>query len=140
MFGGRGPVAALKNVAVTLLSTLQTRLSLLANELQVEKQQVLQQLTLGVALLFCLGIGVLLGIALAVLAWWQQRLFILGFFAAAFLGTAVWCLFALRRISANATPVLAATLAELQQDLQHLKASAAGARSGEAGDDEQPAR
>ncbi|RYX93020.1 MAG: phage holin family protein [Comamonadaceae bacterium] len=139
MFGGRGPVAALKNVAVTLLSTLQTRLSLLANELQVEKQQVIQQVTLGVALLFCLGIGVLSAIALAVLGWWEYRLWVLAFFTLLFLGMAVWCLLELRRISANATPVLSATLAELQLDLQQLKTTASGLKPDPADDDE-PAR
>ena len=140
MFGIRGPVTALKNVAVTLLSTLQTRLSLLANEIQIEKQQVIRQLTLGVALLFCLGIGVLLAIALAVLAWWDQRLWLLGVFAALFLGMAAWCFLSLRRISAQSTPVLAATLAELQADLQQLKAATTRTQTESADDDEQPPR
>ncbi|MDO9404174.1 MAG: phage holin family protein [Polaromonas sp.] len=134
MFGGKGPVAAVRNVAVTLLSTLQTRLALLANEFQVEKQQVIQQLTLGLALVFCLGVGVLLIVALAVLVWWEQRLLVVGLFAVLFMGLAGYFLMALRRSTASATPVLAATLAELQEDLHQLRASASGAS------DEPPAR
>ncbi|RYF38204.1 MAG: phage holin family protein [Comamonadaceae bacterium] len=145
MFGRRGPVTALKHVGISLLSTLQTRLSLVVSEIQIEKQQVIQQLTLGVGLLFCLAIGVLSAIALAVLAWWAQRLWILGACTLLFLGTAAWCFVQLRRVSQQTTPVFAATLAELQQDLQQLKASAQRVgRKDEDGtavdDDEQPAR
>ena len=53
-FGGNGPLAAVKDIAATLLATLQTRLALLANEVQVEKHQILQQLALGLALVFFL--------------------------------------------------------------------------------------
>lgn len=125
LFGGDGPgpLGAVKNVATTVVATLQTRLALLANEIQVEKAQVVQQLTLGLALVFCLGVGVLLAVALMVLVWWEQRLLVLSLFTALFFGLAVHCVLAMRRNAASATPVLAATVAELQKDLRHLQAA-----------------
>lgn len=122
--GGQGPLGAVKNIAATLLATLQTRLALLANEFQVEKHQVLQQLTLGLALVFCLGLGVLLAVALAVLLWWEQRIAVLGICSALFLGLAAYCYAVLRRSSEASTPLFAASLAELQEDLRQLKAAA----------------
>ncbi|MFC5519730.1 phage holin family protein [Polaromonas jejuensis] len=123
-FGGKGPLAAVRDIAATLLATLQTRLALLANEVQVEKHQILQQLTLGLALVFCLGLGVLLAVALVVLLWWEQRLAVLGFFSALFLGLAAYCYAVLRRDHAASDPLFAASLAELQEDLRQLKAAA----------------
>ncbi|SFC22407.1 Uncharacterized membrane protein YqjE [Polaromonas sp. OV174] len=123
-FGGHGPLAAVKDIAATLLASLQTRLALLANEIQVEKHQLLRQLALGLALVFCLGLGVLLAVALAVLLWWDQRLAVLGGFAALFLGLAAYCYVRMRRGHAAADPLFAASLAELQEDLRQLKAAA----------------
>lgn len=117
----RGPLGAVKDVATTVVATLQTRLALLANEIQVEKIQLQHRLTLGLALVFCLGVGVLLAVALMVLVWWDQRLVVLGFFTALFLGVAAGLMVALRRHTAESSPLLSATVAELQKDLRHLQ-------------------
>lgn len=114
-------MAALKNIAATLLAAVQTRLALLANEVQVEKHHALQQFRLVLALLFCLGLGVLLAVALAVVLWWEQRILVLGGFTALFLGLAGYFFAALRRSSAASAPLLAVSLAELQEDLRQLK-------------------
>jgi uncharacterized membrane protein YqjE len=118
---GGGPMAALKNIAATLLAAVQTRLALLANEVQVEKHHALQQFRLVLALLFCLGLGVLLAVALAVVLWWEQRILVLGGVTALFFGLAGYFFAALRRSSAASAPLLAVSLAELQEDLRQLK-------------------
>ena len=118
---GGSPMAALKNIAATLLAMVQTRLALLANEIQTQKHHAMQQLGFGLALLFCLGLGVLLAVALAVLLWWEQRILILGLFTALFLGLAGYFYAVLRRSSAASAPLLAASLAELQEDIRRLK-------------------
>lgn len=122
---GGGPMAALKNIAATLLATVQTRLALLANEIQTQKHHALQQLGFGLALLFCLGLGVLLAVALAVLLWWEQRILVLGLFTALFLGLAGYFYAALRRSSTASAPLFAASLAELQEDIRQLKEATA---------------
>jgi uncharacterized membrane protein YqjE len=118
---GGGPMAALKNIAATLLAMVQTRLALLANEIQTQKHHALQQLGFGLALLFCLGLGVLLAVALAVLLWWEQRILVLGLFTALFLGLAGYFYAALRRSSAASVPLFTVSLAELQEDIRRLK-------------------
>ena len=120
--GGLGPLGTLKNIAATLLSTAQTRLALLANEIQTQKLHALRQLAWSLALVFCLGLGVLLAVALAVTVWWEQRVLILGLFTLVFLGLAAYFFLALKRSLSEADPVFAATLAELQEDLRQLRA------------------
>ena len=116
-----GPFGALKNIAVTFIGTLQTRLALLGNEIQVEKHLILQQLGLGLALMFCLGVGLLLTIALALHIWWEQRVWVLAACAALFIGLAVYLYAALRRTLDTGDDMFAASLAELQDDLRQLK-------------------
>ncbi len=114
-------MAALKNIAATLLDSVQARLALLVNEIQAEKQQALQLLWCALALLFCLGLGLLLTVALAVLLWWEQRILVLGLFSVLFLGLAGYFYAALRRNNAASGPLFAASLAELREDLRQLK-------------------
>ncbi len=121
--GFAGPLGALKNIAVTLLSTLQTRLTLLGNEVQMEKRLIAQQLGLILALVFCLGVGMLLGVALAVQFWWDHRVAVLGILAALFLALAAYFYAALRRALTTKDELFSATLAELQEDLRQLKAA-----------------
>lgn len=121
--GFSGPLGALKNIAVTLLSTLQTRLTLLGNEVQMEKRLIAQQLGLILALVFCLGVGMLLGVALAVQFWWDHRVAVLGISAALFLALAAYFYAALRRALTTKDELFSATLAELQEDLRQLKAA-----------------
>lgn len=113
----------MKNLAFTLIDTLQTRLALLGNELQVEKHLIFRQLGLGLALMFCVGVGLLLTIALAVQLWWEQRVWVLGVSAAVFIGLAIYLYCALQRTLDTGAHVFAATLAELDEDLRRLRAA-----------------
>lgn len=114
-------MGALKNIAATLLESVQTRLTLLVNEIETQKYLALRQFWLVLALLFCLGLGLLLAVALAVLLWWEQRILVLGLFTVLFLGLAGYFYAALRRNSAASTPLFAVSLAELQEDLRQLR-------------------
>ncbi|NMM09647.1 MAG: hypothetical protein HHJ16_05175 [Polaromonas sp.] len=122
--GGSGPVTALKNIAATLFSTVQTRLALLVNEIQVEKYHALRQLWLALALVGCLGLGALLAVGLAVLLWWEHRLLVLGGFSALFVGLAGYFYAALRSGNAASGRLFVLSLAELQEDLRQLKEAA----------------
>ena len=121
--GLTGPLGTLKSIAVTLLSMLQTRLALLGNEIQLEKRFLTQQLGLGLALVFCLGVGVLLAVALAVQLWWDYRVAVLGVSTALFLVLAACFYATLRNALAAKEKLFSATLAELQEDLRQLKAA-----------------
>jgi len=112
----------LKDIASALLTAAQTRLALLGNELEVQKHLVLQQFFLLLAMLFCLGLTVLMLLGLALVLWWESRLTVLA------LGSLVFaCLtgFLYARLQGlQAEPVLAASLTELQEDLRQLRAAA----------------
>ena len=118
-----GLFGSLRATAASLLAIGQTRLALLANELETQKLQVLRLLMLAVALLFTAGLGIVLLVVLAALAAWEQRLWVVGGCAAVLLG-ASWLLYrALMQALQNPEPAFSATLAELQEDIRQLKAA-----------------
>jgi uncharacterized membrane protein YqjE len=121
--GGEGLFAAAKNLAATLVATGRTRLELLGNEVEAEKLRALRLLLLTQALMFCLGLGVLLVVMLIMLLLWDQRVAVVGVFTALFLGLAIYFYAAIRRVLQRPEPVFAASLAELQEDLRQLKAA-----------------
>ncbi len=136
---GGGPFAALRDIAATLLESGQTRLSLLGNEIEVQKRRALRELLLAQALLFCLMLGVLLGVALLTALFWEQRLVVLGALTVLFLGLAAGLFARLQRMRIEAEPVFAGSLAELQEDLRQLRAaSQATAAPGAAGHAQKP--
>ncbi len=136
---GGGPFAALRDIAATLLESGQTRLSLLGNEIEVQKRRALRELLLAQALLFCLMLGVLLGVALLTALFWEQRLLVLGALTVLFLGLAAGLFARLQRMKVEAEPVFAGSLAELQEDLRQLRAaSQATAAPGAAGHAQKP--
>ncbi len=121
--GDAGAWGAVKNKAASLLTIGHTRLELLGNELEVWRLKATRQLMLAQALLFCVGLGVVLTVVGLALLFWEQRLLV---FALA--GALVWALvlyfyLALRSSSARSEPLFNASLAELQEDLRQLKAA-----------------
>lgn len=117
-----GLFAALRSTAVTLVATARTRVELAGNELASERIRLLRLLILGIAALFCLGVGVLLAVGLVVALNWDSRVMILGGFAAAFL-IAGGLLFAAMQRANDRHQVFAATIAELEEDLRQLRAA-----------------
>ncbi len=121
--GREGLFASLRNLAATLVATGHTRLELLGNEFALEKQRALRLLLLTQGLIFCLGLGMVLVIALIVLLMWDQRIAVLAVLAALFLGLAGLLYAALRRALQRPEPVFSASLAELKEDLRQLRAA-----------------
>lgn len=124
-----GVWGVVKDKAATVLTLVQTRLALLGNELEVGRARAMRQLMLAQALLFSVGLGVVLTVIGLALLFWEQRLLVV-----AVSGTTVWALalyfyWALRKSSNTAEPVFDASLAELQEDLRRLKAATRHERS-----------
>ncbi len=117
-------LSTLKNIATTLLAVLQTRLELIGNELQVQKLVLARQLGLALALVFCVGLSVPLGIALAVATFWDQRVLVLGISCGLTVLIAIWCYALLHRTLRTTEVVFAASLAALKDDMALLRASA----------------
>jgi uncharacterized membrane protein YqjE len=118
-----GLFAALKNVAATLLASGKTRLELLGNEIEEEKLRAVQLVLMAQGMVFCLGVGTLLAVALLTALFWDNRLSILGACAGLFfvLGGVFIALF--KRATQRPERVFAASIAELEEDLRQLKAA-----------------
>ena len=119
-----GLFTSLKNVSATLLATGRTRLELLGNEFEEEKLRVTRLLLIAEAMMFCLGIGIVLLVALLAILFWDNKIAIVGGFACLFLLLGgVFCQ-ALMRATKRQEKPFASSLAELEEDLRQLKAAA----------------
>jgi len=118
-----GLLTSLKQLVATLVAVVQTRLELLANEVQAEKLRLTQLLLLGISALFFLACAVLLLTVLVVVALWDtHRLLAIGGFAALYLGIGIGFALAVRGRVAAGTHLFAASLGELEKDRDRLSA------------------
>jgi len=112
-----GLFASLRGLAATGLALLQTRLELLAVEVQEEKARTVSLIAYSIATVLLLGAGaIFLAVFVTVLLWDSNRLLALGVFAALFLGGGVLCLLAVRRLAATPSTLFVGSLAELAKD------------------------
>ena len=117
-----GLLQSIKHLAGNLLAAAQTRLEILATDLEEERARLEQLLLVALAAAFCLAMGVVLCVALIVLFYWDtHRLAAVGILAAVFLGSGAllgW----LVRDKARARPKpFAATRGELAKDRDMLR-------------------
>lgn len=121
--GGRpaGLLASLRIFAATTVAIAQTRLELLANEVEEEKLRVGQLVVFGSIALFCFAIGIVfLAVFITVLLWESHRLLVLGGFSALFLGVGVVAIQLFRGHASTGSKLFSASLAELGKDRQQL--------------------
>lgn len=112
-----GLFASLRGLAATGLTLLQTRLELLAVEIQEEKARTVGLIAYSIATVLLLGAGaIFLAVFVTVLLWDSNRLLALGIFATLFLGGGLICLFSARRLAATPSSLFVASLAELAKD------------------------
>ena len=123
-------LSSLQGLSATLVAIFQTRLALLATELEEEKQRMLAVLGWGALAIMTGTVGcVFLAAFITVLFWESHPLLALGGLTLAF---AVACWWAVRRVNAVVQAsggLLAASLAELQADHDALAHAAAQGRS-----------
>ena len=117
-----GLLHSIKHLAQTLLGAAQTRLEILATEIEEERARLEQMLLVALAAAFCAVMGVVLCIALIVIYYWDtHRLAAVGVLATVFLGSGAllgWLL----RDKARARPKpFAATRGELAKDRDMLR-------------------
>jgi uncharacterized membrane protein YqjE len=86
----RGLLGSANHLLAVLVSAAETRVGILATELQEERVRLGRLVLFGGAALFCLGLGiVLLSVFVVVLYWNSDRLAILGLLSGLFLGLGV---------------------------------------------------
>jgi uncharacterized membrane protein YqjE len=117
-----GLYASVKGLLGTSLTLLQTRLQLLATELEEERERLLALLLWGAVAVLALGAGlVFLAIFLTVLFWDDNRLLVLGIFSALFLGLGFAAVYLTCTLGRSPSGLFSASMAELSRDRAALR-------------------
>ncbi|MGB8295238.1 MAG: phage holin family protein [Polyangia bacterium] len=121
----RGLLGSASHLLAVLVSAAETRVGILATELQEERVRLGRLLLVGAAALFCLGLGiVLLSVFLVVLYWDSDRLAVLGLLSGLFLGLGVVNAVVLAVISRSNRRPLHETVEVLAKDRESLEQDA----------------
>lgn len=116
-----GLLASLRNLAATAVGILQTRLELLAIEVEEERLRLLQILFWAVIAVFFLVLGILMvALFFVVLFWDTHRVLVTGMLAALFLVLGVVTGLAVRSRARAKSKLFSASLAELDKDREQL--------------------
>ena len=117
-----GIVGDVRGLASTGVRAVRTRLELASIELSEEKAWLVRFVLVGVAALYLITFGLLLGIcALTLWASEENRPAILGGFTAAFLVVGIGCAIYIWQQSRRRHPILQETIAVLKGDEQALR-------------------
>jgi len=112
-----GLIASLRRVCSTLVGIAQTRLELLATEVEEERARVGFILVHGYVTIACLSVGILLATLAFVLAWWGRNPVVAVAIPAFIFGAAgIWSLLRLRALLRRKPRVFAASIEELAKD------------------------
>ncbi len=113
----RGLVASLRNLAASLVSTAQTRLQLLSNEIQEEGLRLLWLWLFATLAIFFFSLAVLLITFFIIVMFWDgNRLLVIGLLAALYLGVALALALAAAHRAGARSQLFAASIAELKKD------------------------
>lgn len=119
-----GLLASLQHLLATALEMVQVRLDLLGTEVEFEKRRLFDGLIWGAVALLALGIGAVLFCGFIILMFAQEyRLAAVGVMALLFLGGAALLMRQARARLRTTTGMFGATLAELKQDQNVMRAS-----------------
>ncbi|WP_019139503.1 phage holin family protein [Noviherbaspirillum massiliense] len=112
---------SLTRLASSLLATIQTRVQLVAAEVEEESLRYFSFLMLSLAAMFCLGIAIVLGVLLLVVLYWDTHRVGLLLTLIALFGLATLILLLRLRARYHAKPrLLGHTMAELSRDRELL--------------------
>jgi uncharacterized membrane protein YqjE len=117
---GEGLLASLRDLIRTLVSVVETRLAILASELEEQGAYFAQVLVFAGICLMAIFFAAALAITFVIAAFWEQRLFTIGILFVAFLALALWSLLSIRQRLSDRPKLLSATLAELEKDKNSL--------------------
>lgn len=118
----RGLLESLRGLAAHGVALLRNRLSLLAVELEEEKDRLLRLLLLGASAFVLISAGtIFLAVFLTVLLWDEHRLLVLGGLTVLFLGTGGVALVAAIAVAGRKSRLFSASLAELAEDQSTLE-------------------
>lgn len=112
-----GLLASIKALCRTLLGIAQTRLALIANELEEERLRLTRMFVFGFLALFFFGLGVVALSLLVIAVFWDTyRLAAITGVALVHLIIAIYCVMSVRKLAAQKPKLFSATLAEFSKD------------------------
>ncbi|HEY6720836.1 MAG TPA: phage holin family protein [Burkholderiales bacterium] len=112
-----GLLDSLRNLARTVLATVQTRVELFASDIDEQRVRLARIAILAAVAAFCLGLAVILLVFfLVVLFWDSDRLLAIGALCGVFAVGGIAACLILRSALAQRPKFLSATLAELRKD------------------------
>lgn len=118
-----GLLASVRALCRTLLGIAQTRLALIANELEEERLRLTRMLVFGFLALFFFGAGVLVLSLLVIATFWDtHRLTAIAGVCLVHLTIALYCVMSVRKLAAHKPKLFSATLAEFGKDHAALSA------------------
>jgi len=116
-----GLLQSIKHLGQTLLGAAQTRLEILATEIEEERVRLERMLLVALAAAFCIGMAIVLAIGLVVLYFWDtHRLLAVGVLALVFLAAGVVLGLMLRNSAKSRPKPFAVTRSELAKDRSAL--------------------
>ena len=119
--GGAGLPGSLRRFGAALIGAVESRLGLLATELEESGVRALRLLVLGMTTLFFLGLGIVLGTLFLVLLFWDShRLAVVGILTGLFASIGLLTGLAFRATAQSGPELFAATLEELSRDREIL--------------------
>lgn len=112
-----GLLQSIKHLGRSLLGAAQTRLEILATEIEEERVRLEQMLLLALAAAFCAGMALVLGVAFVAIYFWDtHRLLAVGLLGLAFLAVAAALAWILRAKLKTRPRPFAVTRGELEKD------------------------
>ncbi len=115
---GRGPglLASLPRLLVTMIEILQTRVAIVANEFEEERERIRELVAFGFFAVFFVSLGLMvLTLFIVILVWDTHRLYAVGGFALLYLGLGIMAGADVRRRLKARPRLFATTLAELSK-------------------------
>jgi uncharacterized membrane protein YqjE len=118
---GAGLLTSLQRLLATWIEILQTRVEIVATELEEERERIRELVVFGFLALFFVSLGlVLLTLCVVILFWDTHRVYAVGGFALLYLGLGIMAGAVLRRRLKARPRLFATTLAELSKDRDQL--------------------
>lgn len=118
---GIGLMRSVRQMFGTLLEMVQTRIELIANEVEEEREHLRLLVLYGLLAVLFLAIGLMMVTLFLVLLFWDEhRLTVVGVFAGFYLFLGLTGLLLVRRQQQRRSRFLSATVAELQMDRDQL--------------------
>lgn len=114
-------LTAIRDLALTVVALLQTRLEIFASEVDEERLRLREFLWFAVATVFCLGFAIVLAaVFIVALLWDRFGVFAIGGLCLVFLALGTGLAMTLRKRTGSRPRLFAATLGELAKDRKRL--------------------